>query len=117
MPATTGVNDARTRPWFFVSMEANDGLLQALDRDVLPRKEIEGCVTVVFDREGWSPETFRRWAAEGVTTYRKGRYSPWPEDTAVGTGVSLASGVDGASNDMPDQVWRNGSPPKRILNK
>ncbi len=96
MPATTDtwVNDARAQPWFFVSMEANDGLLQALDRDVLPRIRKEGRVTVVFDREGWSPETFRRWAAEGVDvmTYRKGHYSPWPEEGFT-TVEDPASGV------------------------
>lgn len=42
-------------------------------------------VTVVFDREGWSPKSFRRWEAVGfdVMTYRKGHYEPWPEEGFV----------------------------------
>ena len=84
MPATTDVwvNDARAEPWFFVTTEANDGLLSVLEHDILPRvRELIGegrRVSVVFDREGWSPKSFKRWAATGfdVITYRKGRYEP-----------------------------------------
>ena len=91
MPATTEVwvNDARAQPWFFVTTEANDHLLAAIERDILAplRKEVgaQRRVTLVFDREGWSPKAFARWAAAGfdVMTYRKGRYDPWPQDTFV----------------------------------
>ena len=91
MPATTEVwvNDARAQPWFFVTTEANDHLLAAIERDILAplRKEVgaQRRVTLVFDREGWSPKTFARWAAAGfdVMTYRKGRYDPWPQDAFV----------------------------------
>ena len=84
MPATTEVwvNDARAQPWFFVTTEANDHLLAAIERDILAplRKEVgaQRRVTLVFDREGWSPKAFARWAAAGfdVMTYRKGRYDP-----------------------------------------
>ena len=83
------VNDARAQPWFFVTTEANDHLLAAIERDILAplRKEVgaQRRVTLVFDREGWSPKAFARWVAAGfdVMTYRKGRYDPWPEDTFV----------------------------------
>ena len=91
MPATTEVwvNDARAQPWFFVTTEANNHLLAAIERDILAplRKEVgaERRVTLVFDREGWSPKAFARWAAAGfdVMTYRKGRYDPWPQDAFV----------------------------------
>ena len=91
MPATTEVwvNDARAQPWFFVTTEANDHLLAAIERDILAplRKEVgaQRRVTLVFDREGWSPKAFARWAAAGfdVMTYRKGRYDPWPQDAFV----------------------------------
>ena len=91
MPATTEVwvNDARAQPWFFVTTEANDHLLAAIERDILAplRKEVgaQRRVTLVFDREGWSPKAFARWAAGGfdVMTYRKGRYDPWPQDAFV----------------------------------
>ena len=76
-------NDARAQPLFFVTAEANDNLLAAMDNDILPqvRELVAGRMTIVFDRGGWSPETFERWASEGfdVLTYRKGRYASWPE--------------------------------------
>ncbi len=67
MPATIGVNDARAQPLFFVTAEANDNLLAAMDNDILPhvRELVAERVTVAFDRGGWSPETFERWASEG----------------------------------------------------
>ena len=41
-------------------------------------------VTLIFDREGWSPKTFRTWTTSGfdVITSRKGRYRDWPSDAA-----------------------------------
>ncbi len=89
MPATTDywVNDACAEPLFFVTAAANDGLLAMLDGQVLPevRRLIgpERRVTIVFDREGWSPERFGAWQALGidVLTYRKGRYEAWPEQS------------------------------------
>jgi transposase-like protein len=87
MPATSDfwVNDARAEPLFFVTAEANNSLLSMLEQDLLPQVRAlvgEGCrVSVLFDREGWSPKSFQRWAAAGfdVITYRKGHYEPWPE--------------------------------------
>ena len=45
-------------------------------------------VSVLFDREGWSPKSFKRWAAASfdVITYRKGHYEPWPEELFVEVG-------------------------------
>jgi transposase-like protein len=91
MAATTDVwvNDERAEPLLFVTTEANDGLLGVIEHDVLPAvRELVGAqrrVTVVFDREGWSPKSFRRWAAQDfdVMTYRKGRYEPWPEEEFI----------------------------------
>ena len=42
---------------------------------------LEGRVTVVFDREGWSPDSFARWPelSFDVLTYRKGEQSRWQE--------------------------------------
>ena len=87
MPATSDVwvNDANAEPVFFVTAEANDGLLSMLEREVLPQvRALLGSgrrVTLLFDREAWSPKSFRRWAAMDfdVITYRKGRYEPWDE--------------------------------------
>jgi len=84
MPATTDfwVNDADCEPLFFVTAEANDGLLSMLEKEIIPElKELcAGRVTLVFDREGWSPKSFQKWFKAGidVITYRKGSYDPWP---------------------------------------
>ena len=87
MPATTDywVNDANVQPLLFITAEANDGLLSMLDNKILPEvRSLAGPdrrVTLIFDREGWSPKRFERWAEQGfdVLTYRKGKYDPWPE--------------------------------------
>ena len=92
MSATTDfwINDANSEPLFFVTAEANDGLLSMLEKEVIPKlKELAGKdrrVTLVFDREGWSPKSFERWFKAGVDviTYRKGKYDPWPEDCFIG---------------------------------
>lgn len=88
MPATTDfwVNDANAQPLFFITTEANDTLLSTIENEILPElKEIveDGRrVTLVFDRAGWSPKTFKKWYDMGfdVMTYRKGNYEPWPEE-------------------------------------
>ena len=87
MPATSDfwVNDARAEPLFCVTAAAHDGLLAMLERELLPEvRELVGegrRVSVLFDREGWSPKSFQRWEEAGfdVITYRKGPYEPWPE--------------------------------------
>jgi hypothetical protein len=98
MPATTDfwVNDAMSDPLFFVTAPANDGLLSMLDEEILPEvRELLGPerrVTVVLDREGWSPKSFRRWYDRGVDvlTYRKGAYEPWPEDRFTPATIEVA---------------------------
>ena len=85
MPGTKDfhVNDRRADPLFFVTAEATEGLLAMLDRTLLPEvRRLVGprrCVTVAFDREGWSPELFAKWKKQGfdVLTYRKGKMSRW----------------------------------------
>ena len=85
MPGTQDfhVNDARAEPLFVVTAEATEGLLTMMEEHLLPEIRflvgLERRVTVVFDREGWSPASFARWQALGfdVLTYRKGRQSCW----------------------------------------
>jgi len=87
MPGTQDfhVNDARAEPLFVVTAEANEGLLTMMEQHLLPEIRflvgLERRVTVVFDREGWSPECFARWKELGfdVLTYRKGKQSRWQE--------------------------------------
>ena len=87
MPGTQDfhVNDIRAEPLFVVTAEATEGLLTMMDKHLLPEiRRLVGPqrrVTVVFDREGWSPERFAHWKDEefDVLTYRKGKQSRWQE--------------------------------------
>ena len=84
MPATTDVwvQQQDAQPLLVVTAPANDDLLAMLRREILPevrRLVGERRVTIVFDREGWSPTFFREVSQQGfdVLTYRKGTYAPW----------------------------------------
>ena len=84
MPATTDVwvQQQDAQPLFVVTAPANDDLLAMLRREILPevrRLVGERRVTIVFDREGWSPTFFCEVSQQGfdVLTYRKGKYAPW----------------------------------------
>lgn len=91
MPATTDmwVNDSNADPLFHVTAPVNDGLLSMMNAKILPEvRSLVGDsrrVTMIFDREGWSPKTFERWYKEGfdVLTYRKGKYDSWPDECFV----------------------------------
>ena len=90
MPATTDfwVNDANCEPLFLITAEANDSLLSMVDDQIIPHmKALSGDrrVTLVFDREGWSPKRFAQWFEKGVDviTYRKGKYEPWSADSFI----------------------------------
>jgi transposase len=85
MPATTDlwVNQRDGQPLFVVTAPANDNLISMLRQEILPEvRRLVGDrqVTVVFDREGWSPKFFRELDVQGfdVLTYRKGAYAGWP---------------------------------------
>jgi len=87
MPATTDiwVNQQDAQPLFVVSAAANDDLLAMLRGQILPEVRAlvgERRVTMVFDREGWSPKFFKEVFAQGfdVITYRKGAYPEWPRE-------------------------------------
>jgi len=88
MPATTDiwVNDSNSDPLFHVTAPVNDGLLSMMDEKILPEvRTLVGDsrrVTMIFDREGWSPSIFEKWYRSGfdVLTYRKGKYDDWPDD-------------------------------------
>ena len=87
MPGTQDfhVNDRGADPLFHVTAEATESLLAVLEEQLLPEiRRLVGPtrrVTVVFDREGWSPERFARWKDQNfdVLTYRKGEQSRWQE--------------------------------------
>jgi transposase len=79
----TWVHNGAAEPLFFVTSPINRHLLSMIDQEVIPeaRRQIgaQRRLTLVFDREAWSPKAFRRWHAEGVDviTYRKGHQVPW----------------------------------------
>ncbi len=86
MPATTDfwVQQQDAQPLFVVTAAANDDLLAMLRTQILPevrRLVGERRVTLVFDREGWSPKFFRECHGQGfdVLTYRRGRYRAWAQ--------------------------------------
>jgi len=86
MPATTDywVNDKNAEPVFFVTGEVNERLITTMKAIILPEvRRLAGKkrrVTMVFDREGWSPKWFKELYTAGfdVLTYRKGTYDMWP---------------------------------------
>ncbi|MFH1605473.1 MAG: putative transposase [Pseudomonadota bacterium] len=85
MPATTDywVNDKNAEPLFFVTGELNERLIASMKARVLPEvRRLAGKrrVTLIFDREGWSPKWFAELYEAGfdVLTYRRGKYDPWP---------------------------------------
>jgi len=89
LPASTDVwvHNGAAEPLFFVTSPINGHLLALLEQEVIPqaRQQIgpEKTLTLVFDREAWSPKSFEQWHAQGieVITYRKGKQTPWdPED-------------------------------------
>lgn len=97
MPATTDfwVNDADCEPLFVFTAEVNDSLLSMVNGKIIPyMKKLSGerRITLIFDREGWSPKNFAEWFKNGVDviTYRKGKYEPWPEDCFIETQSQLS---------------------------
>jgi hypothetical protein len=86
MPATTDywINDKNAEPVFFVTGEVNERLIATMKTTILPEvRRLAGekrRVTMVFDREGWSPKWFKELYEAGfdVLTYRKGTYDMWP---------------------------------------
>ena len=85
MAASTDVwvHNGAAEPLFFVTSPINEHLLGLLEQDVIAqaRQQIgpERRLTLVFDREAWSPKSFQRWHTQGsdVITYRKGKQTPW----------------------------------------
>lgn len=95
MPATTDywINDKDAEPLFFVTGETNERLISTMKASILPEvRRLAGKrrVTMVFDREGWSPKWFKELYEAGfdVLSYRRGKYDPWPRgmfETVSGT--------------------------------
>ena len=104
------VNDQRGRPFFVVSSPLNEGLLSVLEGEVAPRllREVPGQpseealaadpyqhrFTMIFDREGYSPEFFQRmWKLRiACQTYHKHPQGDWPAEEFVEQLVEMPHG-------------------------
>jgi len=95
MPATTDfwVNEQDAQPLFVVTAPANDDMIAMLRGKILPEvRSLAGPrrVTLVFDREGYSPKFFQELHGQNfaMITYRRGNYPDWPVEefhTVTGT--------------------------------
>lgn len=105
------VNDALGQPFFSVERPIDQGLLEALRSDVVPRllREVPGQPTaeelgadryrsrfaMVFDREAYSPAFFREmWQMHRIAciTYHKYPKEAWPESEFTETQVPMPNG-------------------------
>ena len=104
------VNAMDGKPFFVVSQAVDPGLLQVLECDIVPRLENDvpnqpssdqleadpllHRFTVVFDREGYSPNFFVKMKERRIAclTYRKYPGEDWPHQEFFPTDVRLSSG-------------------------
>jgi len=102
------VNDALGQPFFVVERPIDQGLLEVIENDIVPRllREVPHQPTeqelkddssrhrfvMVFDREGYSPVFFKKmWTDHRIAciTYHKYPKEAWPEERFVETQVTL----------------------------
>jgi hypothetical protein len=105
------VNALDGQPFFYINKEVDHGLVQALREDVLPwlrahvpvsaqhqaRMEADSRIprfTVIFDREGYSPELFLEWQQERIAalTYHRYPKGEWPVEEFQEREVRLWNG-------------------------
>ncbi len=105
------VNDAIGQPFFVVERPVDQGMLEAIENDIVPRllqdvprqpskEELASdtyCArfTLLFDREGYSPAFFKKmWQTHRIAciTYHKHPKEDWPENEFVETEVNLPGG-------------------------
>jgi hypothetical protein len=110
--ATTdyGVNAMDGQPFFVVHQAVDPGLIQVLEQDILPRllqdvpqqpdaqtlqaDPLRHRFTLVFDREGYSPDFLQRLKAQRVAclSYPKYPGEDWPVEAFQTAPVKLAHG-------------------------
>ena len=104
------VNALDGQPFFLINKAVDPGLLQVLEQDIIPRLKADAphqptseqlqqkpCLhrfTVIFDREGYSPDFLQRMKDQRVAclTYHKFPGADWPREEFAPTTVRLASG-------------------------
>lgn len=100
LPATIDwwVNDWMGKPYFFVTGEVNEKLLEVLENEIIPQlindlnasaseedmkaNELLPRFTLIFDREGYSPKKWKEWWKKyriAVVSYRKNVKDKWDE--------------------------------------
>lgn len=126
------VNDARGRPFFVVERVVDAGLLEVLRTDIVPRliQDVPGqpseqelrdnpyrCrFTLVFDREGYSPEFFgQMWREHRIAciTYHKHPGPPWPQEWFSEHSFALPSG-ETLTMPLAEMGSRVGTPPQAL---
>jgi hypothetical protein len=105
------VNDALGQPYFVVERPVDQGILEALRGDIIPRllQDIPGQPSnkeladdperhrfiIIFDREGYSPSFFKEmWEEHRIAciTYHKFPKDAWPQDWFMTTEVHMPNG-------------------------
>lgn len=92
------VNDAYSQPVFVIPKSITHGLLDTLRHDIVPRLRQDlppgSKLTMVFDREAYSPAFFLDMHELGITciTYRKNVKEDWPEEVFHDQGVTYPGG-------------------------
>jgi prepilin-type processing-associated H-X9-DG protein len=93
------VNAMDGQPFFFVNQAVDPGLIKVLENEIIPNlitlvpnqptkerlqaEPLSHCFKIVFDREGYSPDLFKRlWKSHRIAciTYRKGSHADWPTE-------------------------------------
>jgi hypothetical protein len=126
------VNDARGRPFFVIERVVDAGLLEVLRTDIVPRllrdvpaqpaeaelrENPRRCrFTLVFDREGYSPEFFRQmWQDHRIAciTYHKHPGEAWPLEWFAKQTFSMPSG-EILTMPLAEMGSRVGTPPHAL---
>ena len=105
------INAMDGQPFFYVNKEADPGLLVTLRQDLVPWLEANAPIpaehrarmaadprqplfTLIFDREGYSPDFFAEMKAQGIAilSYHKFAGPDWPGEEFQGREVKLSGG-------------------------
>ena len=104
------VNAMDGQPFFVVNQVVDPGLIQVIEREIVPRLEqrlpvpadreqldtdpLRHRFTLVFDREGYSPDFLKRMKAQRIAclTYHKFPGEDWPEEEFAPFQVRLPNG-------------------------
>ena len=104
------VNAMDGQPFFVVNQAVDPGLIQVIEQPIVPRLEqrlraqadvaqlqadpLRHRLTLVFDREGYSPDFLKRMKAQRIACLTDHKYpgEDWPQEEFVLTQVRLPSG-------------------------